>query len=209
MCTFNGWDDSFCFGKVFEGFHGFFVGYRHILGAADVVKVGVLRTDSRVVQTCGNGVNWCDLTVLILTEIGFHSVENAKPACGNGSGCLCGVYAAACCLTANELHIFVFNKVIEGSDSIGAAANTCKDCIWKPAFFFQHLLLDFFGDNCLEIADNGWERVRAHNGAQYIMGICYTVSPFTHGLGYGIFQSGSSGGYRMNFCSKETHLIYI
>ena len=136
-------------------------------------------------------------------------MEDSKSASGNGGCGLCSIYAAACCLAADQLYIFVFNKVVKGSDGIGAAAYTGKNCIWKPAFFFQHLFLDFFGDNCLEIADNGWERVRAHNGAQYIMGICYTVGPFTHGLGYGIFQGGSSGGYRMNFCSKETHLIYI
>ena len=114
-------NDAFCSGKIFKCFYRFFVGYRHILGAAGVIKMGMLRSDSRIVKACGNRVYGSDLAVLVLAEIGFHSVENAKLACGDGGCCFCCIDASSCCLTADELYVFVFNEMIEGSDGIGAA----------------------------------------------------------------------------------------
>ena len=54
-------------------------------------------------------------------------MEDSKSASGNGGCGLCSIYAAACCLAADQLYIFVFNKVVKGSDGIGAAAYTGKD----------------------------------------------------------------------------------
>ena len=48
--AFNGRNDSFCFGKIFKGFYCFFICYGYILGTASVVKVGMLRSDSRIIQ---------------------------------------------------------------------------------------------------------------------------------------------------------------
>ena len=48
-----------------------------IFGSSDIVKVGVLRSDAGVVKTGGDGVNRSNLSVLILAEIGLHTVENA------------------------------------------------------------------------------------------------------------------------------------
>ena len=99
--------------------------------------------------------------------------------------------------------------MIECSDGIGAAAYACKDCIRELAFFFQHLLFDFFGDNCLEITDNSWERMGAHNRTKYVVGVSNSVGPLAHGFGYGILQGCSSRGHRMDFGTKETHFVYV
>ena len=73
----------------------------------DIVKMRVLRPDTRIVKACGNGVDRSNLSVFVLAEIGFHAVEDAK---------LCPwrwwppsrsrIDAAARGLTANEAHIF-------------------------------------------------------------------------------------------------------
>ena len=113
-------------------------------------------------------------------------MENPKTACCNGCCCLCCIHATSCCLTADKTNIFILNEIVEGSDGIGAAAYAGQDNIRKSSLFFQHLFFDFLGDHGLEITYDGRERVRAHNRSQYIMGICNTVCPLTHGLGNGI-----------------------
>ena len=68
----------------------------------DVVEVGVLRADARVVQPGGDGVDRGDLAVLVLAEVGLHAVENAQPAGGDGGGGLRGVHPPSGGLTADE-----------------------------------------------------------------------------------------------------------
>ena len=147
----------------------------------------MLRSYARVIQTCGDGVYRCDLSVFILAEIGFHAMENSKTAGCDGCCSLCGIHTAASCLTADETDIFVINKIVKSSDCIGDAAYAGQDNIRKSALFFQHLLFDLLGNDCLEITDDSWERVWSHNRSQYIVGICNTVCPLTHGLGNGVF----------------------
>ena len=89
-------------------------------------------------------------------------MENAQTACIDGSCRLKGVNPPASCLTANQLDLFIFNKVIETADSVGAAAHAGHDHIGQTAFLLQHLTLDFLGNHRLEIPDNGRERMRAH-----------------------------------------------
>ena len=147
----------------------------------------MLRSYARVIQTCGDGVYRCDLSVLILAEIGFHTMEDSQTAGCDGCCSLCSIHTAACCLTSDQTDIFVINKIIKSSDGIGAAAYAGQDNIRKSALFFQHLLFDLLGNNCLEITDNSRERVGSHNRSQYIVGVCDTVCPLTHSLGNGIF----------------------
>ena len=113
------------------------------------------------------------------------------------SGCdrrcrLCSIDTASCCLTADQADSFILNKVIESSDRIGTAAHTGKHSIWKFAFFFEDLLFDLLGNDCLEITDDRRERVRSHDRSEDIMCIGNAVCPLSHCLGNGIFQGCSS-----------------
>ena len=146
----------------------------------------MLRTYTRIIKTCGDGVYRCDLSVLILAEVRFHTMEDSETTGCDGCRSLRSIHATSCCLTADETNVFVLNEIVEASDSIGAAAYAGQDNIRKSSLFFQHLFFDLLGDHCLEITYDSWERVRSHNRSQYIMGICNTVCPLTHGLGNGI-----------------------
>lgn len=115
-------------------------------------------SNTRVIQTGGDGINRCDLTILILAEIRLHTVENTK-----FSGCdrccsLSSIDTASSCLTTNQANSLVLNKVVESSDCIGTTANTGKYSIRKFSFFFQNLFFDLLGNNCLKsrtIVGNG------------------------------------------------------
>ena len=116
------------------------VGDGDVLGAADVVQVRVLRPDARVVQSGGDGVNRGDLAVVVLAEIGLHAVENPQPASADGGGCLEGIDAAAGGLAADEGYVFVINEMVEGSDGVGAAADTGDDRVGQASLLLKDLL---------------------------------------------------------------------
>ena len=109
-------------------------------------------------------------------------MEDPQFSCCNGSCSLCSMDAPACCLAADQLYFLIFNKMVKGTDCIGAAAYAGKNSIRKLSFLFQHLLLNFFGDHSLEITYNGRERMGSHYRAKYIMGICDPVRPLSHGF---------------------------
>lgn len=89
MSGLDGTDDAFRFGKVFEGLNGFFIRDSHVAGAADGVQVRMLRADARIVKTGGNGIDFGDIAVIILTEEGLHAMEYTDAASIHGR-CMVG-----------------------------------------------------------------------------------------------------------------------
>ena len=98
-------------------------------------------------------------------------MEDPKTTGCNGCRSLRSIHATSCCLTADETNVFILDEIVKGSDGIGAATYTGQNNIRKSAFFFQHLLFNLLGDHCLEITDDGRERMWSHNRSQYIVGI--------------------------------------
>ena len=135
MSTFDCRNNSFCSGKIFKSIYCFVICNRHVLCSSDIIKVCMLRTYTRIIKTCGDGVYRCDLSVLILAEVGFHTMEDSETTGCDGCRSFRSIYATSCCLTADETNVFVLNEIVEGSDSIGAAAHTGQDNIRKPALF--------------------------------------------------------------------------
>lgn len=68
MGTFNSWDDALHAGQVFKGSNRFIVCNSNILGAPCIVKMGVFRSNARIIKTSGDGINRCNLAVIILQE---------------------------------------------------------------------------------------------------------------------------------------------
>ena len=174
MGTLDRTDDTLGSCEVFKSFYCLIVRYRNVFGAADVMQICMLRSNARVVKACGNRVNWCDLTVFILAEVGFHTVEDAECSGCNGCCSLCGVDAASCCLASDQADIFVIDEVIEHTHRIASAADACHDGFREFSFFFEDLLSCLFADDSLEIADDGRERMRAHNGTENVVGVIDT-----------------------------------
>ena len=75
MGALHGANDPLRPGDILKGVLRLVVGDRHILRPADIVEMGVFRSDARIIQPCGDGIHRSDLPVCILTEIGFHAVE--------------------------------------------------------------------------------------------------------------------------------------
>ena len=76
MGALDGRNDSLSPGQVLEGLHSLVVGHRHILSPANIVKMRMLRSHARIIQSCGNGVYRRYLSIFILAEIGLHAVED-------------------------------------------------------------------------------------------------------------------------------------
>ena len=161
----------------------------------------MLRSDTRIIQPCRNGVDRCDLPILILTEIRLHAMEDPQPSCRYGRRRFSCVDPAACRFASDELHIFIVYKVIKSSNSVGSASNTCQHRIRQPSFLFQHLCLDFPGNHRLKITHDSRERMRSHDGTQHIMSILDPACPLSHGLGNRILQRSRPGSDRMDLCT--------
>ena len=125
----------------------------------------MLRSDAGVVKTGGDGVNGSNLSVLILAEVGLHTVENAERTSADGGCGLLRVDASSGSLKADEPYLRMGNEVIESADGVGTAAHAGEHSIRKASFFFHDLLFDLFGDDGLEVTDDGREGMGAHAGA--------------------------------------------
>ena len=77
MGTLNSADDSFSSCQIFKSIYRFIIRNRDILRSADVMQISMLRSDAGIIQSCGNGIYRSDLSVFILAEIGFHSMEDS------------------------------------------------------------------------------------------------------------------------------------
>ena len=135
MGTLDRRNDSLDSGEILERLDCLVIGNCHILGTSCIVKVCMLRSDSRVIKTCGDGIYRGDLAVLILTEIRFHAVEDSETSCRDGRRCLCCVHAASCCLAADKLNVLILDEVVECADSVGSAADTGENCVRKTSLF--------------------------------------------------------------------------
>ena len=77
MGTLNGADNSLGSCQIFKSIYRFIIRNGDILRSADVMQISMLRSDTGIIQSCGNGIYGSDLSVLILTEIGFHAMEDS------------------------------------------------------------------------------------------------------------------------------------
>ena len=146
----------------------------------------MFRSDARIIKSCGNRIYRSDLSVFILAEIRFHTMENSQTAGCNGCCCFRCIRSPSCCLATDQLNRRIVDKVIKCANSIGTAAYAGKHCIRKLSFFFHQLFLDLLGDNCLEISYDGWERMWSHNRTKAVMGVADAVGPLSEACRAGI-----------------------
>jgi hypothetical protein len=77
-------DDALGAAQVVEGLQRLGVGDAHVLGAADVLEVGVLGADAGVVQAGADAVRLGDLAVVVLQDVGAVAVQHAGlPRCSD------------------------------------------------------------------------------------------------------------------------------
>ena len=136
-------------------------------------------------------------------------MENAQTPRVDGGSCLKGVDAAARCFAADETHALILDEIVETADGVGAAAHAGNDSVRQAAFLFQHLLLDFFGDDGLEVAHDGGERVRPHHRAKAVVGIADAAGPLAHGFGHGVLQGASAAGDGDDLGTQQAHPVDV
>ena len=209
MGTFDGRDDALHLRHIFESIDRLVVRHRHVLCPADVVEIGMLRADARVVEAGRDRVNRCDLAILVLAEVGLHAVENAETAGVDRGRRLEGVDASARRLTADELHLRVVDEVVEGADGVRSAADARDDGIREAALLLEHLLLDLLRDHRLKITHDRRKRVWAHDRAEAVVRVLDAARPLTHRLGNRILQGAGAVGDRDHLRSEKAHLVDI
>ena len=99
------------------------------------------------------------MAIRIAHEVGTRAVENADRAVVDGGAMLTGIEAFATGLRADKLDSLVFNEISEHADGVRAAAHAGDDEVWQLASPLDHLRLGLFGDDLVELAHDGRERV--------------------------------------------------
>ena len=89
-----------------QGLDRFFVIDRGIPDTVHLVKQGVLRTDSRIVQTAGIGIYRCRIVILICEHDAVETMHHAL--CSIGYGC-CMV--SHCRSSSQGFHTDQFNRI--------------------------------------------------------------------------------------------------
>ena len=144
----------------------------------------MFRPDTRIIQSGRNGIYRGYLTVFILTKVRFHSMKNPQSSGIDGGRRFKGIYASPRCLTTNQAYFFILYKVVEASDSVGAAAHTGNHSIRQSALLLKNLLLYLPGDHRLKITNNCWKRMWSHNRTKTVMGILNSGGPLPHSFRY-------------------------
>ena len=102
------------------------------------------------------------------------------------------IYASSGCLTTDQTHALILNKMVECTDRIGTTTDTGKHGIRKSAFLLHDLLLNLAADYRLEITHDRRKWIWSHNRTKHIMRIVNPACPLTECLGDRIFQSTGS-----------------
>ena len=211
VCRLDRRDDALDTAEILECVYRFVVRHRNVLRAADIVQVSVLRADAGVIQTGGDGVNRGDLTVFVLAEIALHAVEDAQTAGGDGRRGLRGVHAAACGLTADQANALILDEVDRTRRwrSSRRRHRPCTD-VRESALLLEHLLLDLLGDDRLEIAHDGRERMRAPctsrgSSAYRRCGKSTRGSAAEHG----VLERARAGRDRNDLRAEQAHAVHI
>lgn len=110
--------------------------------------------DAGIVEACGNGIDFGDVSIFVLAKNGFHAVEDADGAFGDGGCMVGGVHAFAAGFASYEGYALVLEEGVEGAGCVGAAAYAGVDSSGKAAGPFQYLGSGFTADAALEVANH-------------------------------------------------------
>ncbi|MPM86936.1 hypothetical protein SDC9_134029 [bioreactor metagenome] len=115
----------------------------------------------------------------------------------------------SCSLTADHLHRFLLQKIVEQAHGIRPSPYTGDQVVRQTPCLQEYLTADFLTDDFLEIAHHGGKRMRSHDRSQHIVGVLHLPCPFAHGFVHGILERPGTRHHRMNRCTKKTHPVDI
>mmetsp|Transcript_18797 Transcript_18797/g.50538 ORF Transcript_18797/g.50538 Transcript_18797/m.50538 type:complete len:231 (-) Transcript_18797:1483-2175(-) len=158
----EGGDDALGAAQGLEALERLLIRDRYVIRAQRVLEPGVLGTDTRVVEACGDGVGLRDLPHLVLQEVGARAVEDAGRASGESGGMTLGVDAVAPSLHANELDRLILHEGVEHADGVGAAPHARHHVIGQAAGVLLNLGTRLLANDSLEVAHDRREGVRTN-----------------------------------------------
>ena len=142
----------------------------------------MLRSDSRIIQSGGNGVCQLDISIGILQQIRTHAMQYSRLSQSHGAGMFSGLNSKARCFYADQFHLRLINKIGKHSDGIGTAAHTCHNHIRILSFCFHVLTLCLPADHTLKLFHHLRIRIRSYRRSDNIERILRCFSPGTDGF---------------------------
>ena len=144
-------NDSFKFGQFISGFYCFVIIDSQYGSPSLSGKIGVYRSDSRIVQSGGDRVGFFNLSVFVLDNVSTGSMDNAHfPKLYSGGG-HSGFYSFSSCFCQNDAYPSVIDIMINRSGGIASSTYTGYQIIRVITSFFLHkLFFDFFADYGLQ-----------------------------------------------------------
>src|SRR3990170_128073 len=170
MGGFESGDDPFGASQSTERIERLSVLNSNILGAADVLEMGMLGADGRIVESGRDRPGIADLSIGILKHQGFGAMQDSMAALLKGRAVLMARQPFSGRLHANQCDVFVPDEVGEYADRIGAAADAGDNCVGKPALDLQYLRPGFLADYPLILADHQRKGMRTGGRPEQIMG---------------------------------------
>src|SRR6056297_1592074 len=169
--------------------------------------MGMLRTDTGVIESGRNGPRLGRVVILIHQAIGVGSLEHtlfsqAEGCCGFGHITFSPAFGSI------NAYPGIIQESLEESDRIGSASYAGINAIGKFSFLLQDLFAGFPAYDALKIAHHVGIGMRSYLGAQAVegFGMFYEVAQGSiHRIGQGLGTLGS----RNYLCTEKFHTAYI
>ena len=173
-------------------------------------KIGVHRSDARIVETGTDGEGFLNLSVFGLHHEGAGSVDNAFCSAVHGGSGVVGIYSVSGSLSQINLHAVIINVVVDGSGSITSATHAGDEVIRiVAAYLLLQLPFQFFGDNALHLGYNVRIRMRTHGRTYDVEGILWMTAPVADSFRAGIAQRHIACAHRVHLGSQHLHTLYV
>nr|DAH99946.1 MAG TPA: hypothetical protein [Caudoviricetes sp.] len=170
----------------------------------------MLRTDTRVVQTCRDAVRLDDLTVLILKEIAVCAVQDAGRArAAEGLGVVAVRITASAALDAELLDIRIVTEIVERADGVAAAADARDEVVGLAAKRILRLCADLLADDLLEVAYHLGIRMRTDRRTDDIVGVRDVRRPVADRLTRRIFERTRAARHGDDRRPEEAHTEHV
>ena len=157
MGTFQGGDDTLEPGQLVGGTDGFVV-----IDSQDECpplsgKMGMHRSDARIIQTGRDAVWFFYLAVFILHHQGLGSMDDSHLAQLDGSGRTSGAYSFPSGFSQDYLHPFVINIMVDGAGGIASSTHTSHEIVGVVAslLLVQLLLISSLMTDCRRATMSG------------------------------------------------------
>mmetsp|Transcript_23587 Transcript_23587/g.35848 ORF Transcript_23587/g.35848 Transcript_23587/m.35848 type:complete len:754 (+) Transcript_23587:16-2277(+) len=173
----------------FEPLQRLLVGHSIVLGPPDVLQVGVLWTNTWVIQSRADTVGVQRLPALFLNDIRQRSLQHTgRSLSQRGAVLFVLVNAVASRLHPVKFHCLILHERVERPNGIGPASYAGNDNIREFPSLLLHLPLHLVPHNALKVPNDRRERMRPHGASNEVVRVPHVRHPIPHGLVDSVLQ---------------------